>query len=994
MKAWIKKSMGFAVSLLLAFGLSVKAEADFKEPVTESVEIPGDPLPETESAAAVRGDAASEDKAPVKEASSEIIQGQNDSGAEVPGEEIQGQGASGEEAPGKEIQGQGVSGEEVPGEEIQGQEATGEEIPGEEIQSQGVSGEEATGEEIQSQEASGEEATDKEIAKGVKMTALGVSAPATGGDPDEEAAGEEPGGGEEGSGEDRLSKGAAKGVVSTDEAGSENGSASETDQTSPSITLGDTVMDGSRDEHDENMGFVEVGVGIDHIFQQKVLGSWTYSAADDCLYMDNYQSMSKTLSTEGRGLRILAGGLNRLGTLSIDGDLEIVGSGIFLVDELELTEGCSVTLHANTAFFNEGEGSVALFVKQEDGTYLLVNGSLPGLLIDGLHVPDDVQLRMPENTCLMMESVYAINNGEPFNPDYTYSRTDPGGDNVSVLAAELRATGLQMAQGAVLRMQGVCKLILTGSGSQLATVDADGTTTLALGDYTRIETVNAQGDLKLRVGESTSIGDLSDQNGTVEITGSGNIRQTAPELTLTGTVKADLRLASGVLRLGKDCSFQGGLSTGYYMGAIFGMIDARGLAILDNRSGAATLDDDYTPLVRSVGTVQSLKESYSGQVSGYSGGGGYSGIILDTGIKTEYFSLETWRVRPVIQMYENIAADYLTYSSVGENGVLAVEQPGRNLLLTVTATKVGDRYCLEPFTISYDMFQEQELLADGQGTWPKIVELLMKNDEGELYTVYLRESGDSISDGRGLCGIRILDSIYSFDPNAGGNALTSTSVSYTGTGVLGGSGAGSLSNGVSLAPSYIHTRVESHTGDDDDNDSGDNDDNNTGDNDDNDTGDNDDNDSVDNGDNDSGNGNGGGGTTTTDPIPNGETEDDTDAKAEAGENLRAVAEAAGEGYRLRAFRGKEEVTALQAPVTVRMAWTMPESFQEDAPVYVVFRNPDGSLYAIRAKWDKDRNELVFDSDRVGDFVVVVFPWDGEPFTEAFYKALAKVVKFD
>ena len=151
---------------------------------------------------------------------------------------------------------------------------------------------------------------------------------------------------------------------------------------------------------------------------------------------------------------------------------------------------------------------------------------------------------------------------------------------------------------------------------------------------------------------------------------------------------------------------------------------------------------------------------------------------------------------------------------------------------------------------------------------------------------------------------------------------------------------------------------------------------------------------MDNGDNDSGNGNGGGGTTTTDPIPNGETEDDTDAKAEAGENLRAVAEAAGEGYRLRAFRGEEEVTALQAPVTVRMAWTMPESFQEDAPVYVVFRNPDGSLYAIRAKWDKDRNELVFDSDRVGDFVVVVFPWDGEPFTEAFYKALAKVVKFD
>ena len=986
MKAWIKKSMGFAVSLLLAFGLSVKAEADFKEPVTESVEIPGDPLPETESAASVRGDAASEDKAPVKEASSEIIQGQNDSGEEAPGKEIQGQGASGEEAPGKEIQGQGVSGEEVPGEEIQGQEATGEEIPGEEIQSQGVSGEEATGEEIQSQEASGEEATDKEIAKGVKMTALGVSAPATGGDPDEEAAGEETGGGEEGSGEDRLSKGAAKGVVSTDEAGSENGNASETDQTSPSITLGDTVMDGSRDEHDENMGFVEVGVGIDHIFQQKVLGSWNYSAADDCLYMDNYQSMSKTLSTEGRGLRILAGGVNRLGTLSIDGDLEIVGSGIFLVDELELTEGSSVTLHANTAFFNEGEGSVALFVKQEDGTYLLVNGSLPGLLIDGLHVPDGVQLRMPENTCLKMESVYAINNGDIFNPDYSFSRTDPGGDHVSEVAAELQVSGLHMAQGAVLRMQGVCKLILTGSGSRLATVEANGTTTLTLGNDTQIETVNAQGDLKLRIGESNVIGNLSDRNSIVEITGNANIQQTAPQLTLTGTVKADLRLASGVLRLGKDCSFQGDLSTGYD-GGLFGMIDAPGLAILDNRS-ASSLGGDYAPLVRSAGTIQSLKESYSGLVPGYSGGGGYSGISLDTLWKTEYFSVETWRVKPNVQMFETTAADYLTYAPVNESGALAVRQPGRNLLLTVTATRVGDRYYLDPFTISYEMFQQQELLADCQGTMHNIVELLMKNDEGELYTVYLRGSNDSISDGRGLCGIRILDTIYSFDPNAGGNTITSTSVSYTGTGVLGGSGAGSLGSGVSLAPSYIHTRVVSHTGDNGDNDDG-NGDNGNG-NGDNGNGDNGDNGNGDNGNGDDGNGDNG----NENGDPEDEKGDDAEAKAEAGENLRAVAEAAGAGYRLRVFRGEEEVTALRAPVIVRMAWTMPESFQEDAPVYAVFRNPDGSLYAVRARWDKDRNELVFDSDRVGDFVVVVFPWDGEPFTEAFYKALAKVVKFD
>ncbi|MBO5496633.1 MAG: hypothetical protein J5967_04455, partial [Oscillospiraceae bacterium] len=542
-------------------------------------------------------------------------------------------------------------------------------------------------------------------------------------------------------------------------------------------------------------GLIQTIVGTNTTVRYQTLGTWNYTAADDCLYLNNYQSQSKDLTTTGRGLRILAGGVNRLGKISVDGDLEIVGSGIFLVDELELTEGCGISLHANAALRDAPEGSVALFVKQADGSYLLVNGSMPGLLIDGLQVPEDVQLRMPADSRLTLQSVYRLDAGDE---GYSYSCSAPGG-SPEVVKAGLSATGLSMAQGAVLSMRGVCELILTGGGSRLTAVETNGEATLALGDDTRIEDLRSEGNVRLRIGEDEHIRDLWGVSGVVEISGCADITETVPTLTLEGNVDAALRLASGVLTLGKDCSFLGDIDYGYYVGPVTGMVDGRGLAVLDNRPGAVPRDNDYTPLCQSADMTPSLTESF------LAAPGSYDGVSTSDGWRSVSLSLETWRAQPRVNV-SKVAADYLAYEPMEGSGLLAELQEGKALALMGAAKAEDGGYTLDPFPVSYDLLAQQGLFDDCRPDWIHMAELLMKNEDGTLTTVYLRKSGDEIPNGWGLCGVRILDIFFCRDSQGGGTAVTSTSVSYTGTGVLGGRGAGSLRKGTALAPSYIHFR--------------------------------------------------------------------------------------------------------------------------------------------------------------------------------------------
>ena len=167
---------------------------------------------------------------------------------------------------------------------------------------------------------------------------------------------------------------------------------------------------------------------------------------------------------------------------------------------------------------------------------------------------------------------------------------------------------------------------------------------------------------------------------------------------------------------------------------------------------------------------------------------------------------------------------------------------------------------------------------------------------------------------------------------APGGVATQTGTLFTGSGILGGSGAGS-----------VHYSSVSNT------DPGDNDDtNNTG---------------------------------------NGDAAGQTPAvTAPRNAAVWVVAQSDGIRYVLCALEGEKTLRDLGGRVSVSIPY---ELSPQDAgkALYAVFRNADGTVTAARARYSGLNGELSFEADRLGTFVIVAFDFDGEAFSDAFYAAL-------
>ena len=74
--------------------------------------------------------------------------------------------------------------------------------------------------------------------------------------------------------------------------------------------------------------------------------------------------------------------------------------------------------------------------------------------------------------------------------------------------------------------------------------------------------------------------------------------------------------------------------------------------------------------------------------------------------------------------------------------------------------------------------------------------------------------------------------------------------------------------------------------------------------------------------------------------------------------------------------------------------TSPKDGQKGVPDSVVFRNKDNSLTAVRATYSNITQYLVFIADRLGEFMVVGFDFDGKEFSPEFYEALAKLPELE
>ena len=130
---------------------------------------------------------------------------------------------------------------------------------------------------------------------------------------------------------------------------------------------------------------------------------WTYEKESGRIVLRDYTG-SADITSDGTGVDIVSTGYNRIGTLSCDGDINVIGTGVLLIDKVELAEGCSFNLLPLQEYYGADGGSVAVFLLQEDGSYMLVNKTVKGVIDERLELPEDVKLVLPADSLLELQA--------------------------------------------------------------------------------------------------------------------------------------------------------------------------------------------------------------------------------------------------------------------------------------------------------------------------------------------------------------------------------------------------------------------------------------------------------------------------------------------------------------------------------------------------------------------------------------------------------------
>lgn len=168
--------------------------------------------------------------------------------------------------------------------------------------------------------------------------------------------------------------------------------------------------------------------------------------ASQYVAMVDYDGSEAEISADGGVVTLAVAGVNRIGKLKGNCSYQISGTGIVLIDSIDIEDGNTITLHPNSAVYNEG--SAAVFLKQEDGNYLLINGDVTGIL-DDKYALDNVKLVIPEGSSLELgvlavrKETWFDDEAEDFVTDVTLYNTDlpSGGSNAAHAGGDVDIEG-------------------------------------------------------------------------------------------------------------------------------------------------------------------------------------------------------------------------------------------------------------------------------------------------------------------------------------------------------------------------------------------------------------------------------------------------------------------------------------------------------------------------------------------------------------------------
>ena len=690
---------------------------------------------------------------------------------------------------------------------------------------------------------------------------------------------------------------------------------------------------------------------------------------------------AESLTAEG-DITILAAGVNRLTSISVNGNINLVGTGILLVDKIEMAEGCSFNLQTNTSIYEDGSGSVAVFLKQDEGSsYTLINGpKVKGLLDEAYKIPENVTLVMPEGSTLVMQSL-AIAEATADGTNFTI-----GYSTVGETEAEKAATNGYPEEGPApsvsfnstaptLTIPETAKLIVERTASILM----NSVYTLHNGEIYSPK-LFVGGELVLEGDITGGITELSSEDA---LSGTGQFSSVTVDVTadqtaiqaFNSTVKLFGTEVDQLALSGRKCTVEN--TDGARIGELALLSDAEvmmrsiseGTLTIGAVTGSGTLNECCYNL--SLGAVQSGESNLNVGLSSpgvmVTGAGSESETVYVAGpagnlvevSKTGAVQEDDHYVIPVLSVSTQAASELdgsLSYTIKAPS----ISQDPNYFQTPVTATGIPDTtvaellgkyswievYCLDPASKTLKMLK----VEPGQ--------------ENSLSKVAVGT----------ICLIRRVQNLPVAPYGGGGGVVTTTNMAYTGNGILGGSGAGSVQGG-SAQSILTGIGITKPTSDNTNGNSGDN----TG-----------------------GTNNDSGDTGSQTGNQEGEAETATLAAGGTGDAQQTLvwaelASAAGNDaassaetrYIVRAREGNKTLRELGGTASVVMKYTPPAEYA-GKPLYVVFRNEDGSLTAIKATYSRITGQLRFMTDRLGTFMVVGFEFEGEEFSEEFYAALSEL----
>ena len=202
----------------------------------------------------------------------------------------------------------------------------------------------------------------------------------------------------------------------------------------------------------------------------------------------------KELTVKEGDLTLQAAGLNHINKLVSDSVVNIIGTGILLLDDYDLKDSGEVTLTKTSTYEDQGVvGSVAVFLKDKEAssgsesTYKLINGSVPGILDQQYTLPSGVNLVMPSGTKIFMNSVSETVDGTEQNNSSALtiasgsSLTVEKGATIEMVAVESKSAKesgddeyiltptITVADGGTLTMKGTLK----GNGGSVTTPEEE-----------------------------------------------------------------------------------------------------------------------------------------------------------------------------------------------------------------------------------------------------------------------------------------------------------------------------------------------------------------------------------------------------------------------------------------------------------------------------------------------------------------------------------------